>query len=158
MVSKNFYETQNIKLLKLFQELDVDRSGKIDVDELFTYYGKYFPGTETEVLIRIEKLIKKVDFDDNQQLANQDEKPSIDFEEFLVLSSRINKEFAKEKLNDVFNSLDTKNNGYLDIDDLRLFIKNPKITDDNLMKLIEKYDKNDDKKISFTEFFDMISE
>jgi len=153
MAHKNFYDTQNFQLLKLFQELDADHSGKIEVDELFNHYGKYFPGTEKEVLDRIDKLVRKVYFEHEEEKI-----PSIDYKEFLVLTSRISGDFEKEKLVEVFNAIDTEKNGYLDLEDIKKFIKHPKLKDDKLLGLIQKYDKNNDKKISFTEFYDMICE
>ncbi len=156
MVSKNFYETQNLQILKLFQELDEDHTGSIDTEELFKYYGKYFPGTESEVMNRIEKMIKKVNY--GGDTSRDDERTTINYEEFLVICSRVNGEFCKEKLIDVFNSLDITNSGYIEKEDLKSFLRHPKISETYLNQLIEKYDEDNDKKISFDEFYNMVNE
>jgi len=157
MVSKNFYDTQNLKLLTLFQELDKDHSGSIDKQELFNHYGKYFPGTEEETYQKIEKIIANVNFDD-RDVNHEDHKQSLNYQEFLVVCSRINGDINKEKLKLIFDSLDKTKSGFIELEDMTAFLKNPKIDDSKLMKYVSKYDKDGDKKISFEEFYDMISQ
>ena len=59
--SKKLFSEHNQKITQLFNTLDVNHDGSIEVPELFKAYRKYFPGTPKEQWKSIQKFVESVD-------------------------------------------------------------------------------------------------
>ena len=146
--SKKYYAEKNIDLQKLFKEIDKDGNGYLDVSEIFEKYGKFFPGLHQEAWEKVKQFIEKVDINDNGV---------IEYSEFLTISSIINNEINENMLKEVFNFYDRSGNGYVTFDDLKETFEETEMTDEFYQHMVDEIDKNNDKKISFQEFCQMIT-
>lgn len=146
--SRKYYDENNYSLNKLFKEIDLNNDGKIDINELFQKYGKYFPGTVEEEWEEIKKFVNNLDINKSGK---------IEYSEFLTVSSVINKEVSKKHLQDAFDFFDYDKNGFIEANDMREIFEDTDLTDEALQQIIDEYDKNGDRKISFSEFCDVIT-
>jgi len=146
--SKKFYAEKNIDLQKLFKEIDKDGNGYLDVEEIFEKYGKFFPGLHQEAWEKVKQFIEKIDINDNGV---------IEYSEFLTISSLINNEINENMLKEVFNFYDRNGNGYVTADDLKEIFEETDMKDEIYQYMVDEIDKNNDGKITFQEFCQMIT-
>jgi calcium-dependent protein kinase len=131
----------------LFNEIDENGNGHIDVGELYYNYGRFFPGTPEEAWEKVKLFVDKVDINKNG---------TIEYSEFLTITSLINKEVNQNLLKEVFNYYDQNGTGFIQATDLKELFEDTDLTDSNFQEMIDEYDQNADRKISFAEFYDMI--
>lgn len=148
ILTRKLYSENNDELYKLFKEIDVNNDGKIDKEELFNKYGKHFPGTEAEQWGQVCKFVDNMDINKSGK---------IEFSEFLTISSIINKEMDKKQLKDAFEFFDYDKNGYIEANDLREIFEDTDMTDEILQNILDEYDDNGDRKISYNEFCDLVT-
>ena len=141
--SKKLYSENNQKIVQLFNTLDVNHDGAIEVDELFKAYRKYFPGTPKQQWKSIEKFIESVDINKNGK---------IEYSEFLTAMTLQNQEYSEKTLREIFDYYDYTKNGYIDARDLKELFEHTDITDKEIHDMLDEVDKNEDRKISFEEF------
>ena len=148
ILSRKIYDDDNIELMKLFEKTDKDKNGYIDENELFEQYGKYFPGTVEQEWEMIKTLMKSVDLNKSGKMS---------YSEFLIVSNKINKSMNMERMKEIFNFFDFNHNNYIEAEDLKRVFGDTSLQIVKYQVMIQEFDKNGDKKLSFQEFIDMIT-
>ena len=143
MVSKKLYDENQSKIRKVFNELDVNHDGSIEISELFKQYRKYFPGTPKEQWKKIQLFIESADVNKNGK---------IEYSEFLTAMTLQSRELSEKTLREIFDYFDYSKNGYIDAMDIKELFENTDITDKQIHDILDEVDKNGDRKISFEEF------
>lgn len=141
--SNKLFNEKNFELSKIFEEFDLNHDGILDKDETLNVIKTYFPGTNEEQTQKFENILMNIDI-------NKDNK--ISYSEFIILNSLFHKENNRLILKDVFDFFDGNHNGYIEIKDLSLLLKQEKIDNDRLQEMIGDFDSNSDGKINFEEF------
>lgn len=149
MMTRKVFNENNPEMIKLFKEIDYNNDGSIDIEELYLKYGKYFAGTDEEQWEKVEEFIKNVDINKSGK---------IEYAEFLTVASIINKEMHVKTMREIFNFYDESNNGYIDAGDLKEIFEDQNMSTEAIKKIINDFDKDGDRKISFDEFCDMFNE
>ena len=137
-----FTPQQKVKVLKLFNDMDDNNSGKISARELvkFCKHAGY-----------------DLDFDRAREIIteNDDGSGKMDFEHFVIA---IGKSFLKMRaafvILAVFRELDTNNSGKISPADLlRIAVEyDLDLTPREIHEIIDRLDKSDDGLVSFGEF------
>ncbi len=148
ILARKIYEDDNIELMKIFEEADKDKNGYIDEKELFDFYGKYFPGTVEEEWKQIKTLMKSIDINNSGMIS---------YGEFLIVSNKIHKNINIVKMKEIFDFFDTNHDNFIDPEDLKKIFNDSSSQLTKYQNMIEEYDKNSDKKLSFQEFVEMIT-
>ena len=149
IMTRKLYNDNNVHLMKLFEKIDTDHTGAIDEKGLFEHYGKFFPGTYEEEMEQIRKLIKNSDINGSGK---------IEYSEFLIIANQLHKDSLRSSIREIFDFFDRDKSDYIDVKDLKLIFNEDKLSAHIFEKMIEKIDKNGDKKISFEEFLTMLSQ
>ena len=149
ILSRKMYNDRNIQLMKLFELIDTDNSGDLDENELFHHYGKFFPGTDNEEMTEIRNIIKNSDINNSGK---------IEYSEFLIIADRINQKSVVSSIREIFDYFDLDKSNYIEASDLKLILNDDKFTMTEFEKIIEEFDINGDKKLSFNEFFTMLTQ
>jgi len=130
------------QLHKKFQDIDVDGSGVIDVNEFFRYISM----EPTPFGVKLFSLI-----DENAS-------GEIDFNEFLVGLWNMCTFDEEALLKFAFQLIDDDNSGYVDNDEIVEMVKSVHVKKfdrklvPHVKKVMAKFDKNGDHKFSFDEF------
>ena len=148
VVSKKLYEENNTKLRKAFESMDNDHNGSIECRELFLHYRKLFPGTTREQWENIKKFVEASDI-------NKDGK--ISYGEFLTVMTLSTNALSRKTLENVFNHFDVDHTGYIDALDLKELFEDTNLSDKEIHDMLDEIDKNEDRKISFEEFFTLMT-
>ena len=148
VVSKKLYEENNTKLRKAFESMDNDHNGSIECRELFLHYRKLFPGATREQWENIKKFVEASDI-------NKDGK--ISYGEFLTVMTLSTNELSRKTLENVFNHFDVDHTGYIDALDLKELFEDTNLSDKEIHDMLDEIDKNEDRKISFEEFFTLMT-
>ena len=148
VVSKKLYEENNTKLRKAFESMDNDHNGSIECRELFLHYSKLFPGATREQWENIKKFVEASDI-------NKDGK--ISYGEFLTVMTLSTNELSRKTLENVFNHFDVDHTGYIDALDLKELFEDTNLSDKEIHDMLDEIDKNEDRKISFEEFFTLMT-
>ncbi len=143
IVSKKLYDENQSKIRKVFNELDVNHDGSIEISELFKQYRKYFPGTPKEQWKKMQLFIESADVNKNGK---------IEYSEFLTAMTLQSRELSEKTLREIFDYFDYSKNGYIDAMDIKELFENTDITDKQIHDILDEVDKNGDRKISFEEF------
>ena len=149
IISKKLYNESDTKLRKIFQAMDVDHDGKIECEELFLKYRKFFPGTNQQQWERIKKFIQIADINNNG---------IIEYSEFLTVMTIMKGDFDEKILRNIFNYYDKDNTGYIEAIDIKEIFEDTDITDKQIHEMLDAVDQNGDRKISFEEFVDIINQ
>ena len=142
------YQEDNNKLIKIFNQLDVDCDGQLDLNEIFKYYKKYFARTIKEDTEKVKDMIKQIDVNGNGK---------IDYSEFMIVLSKFNRKKEIKMLEDIFNSFDKDNSGYIDLNELRNIFSDSDTSDSRLQYILNECDRNGDNLLSKEEFVNLIS-
>jgi calcium-dependent protein kinase len=148
ILSRKFYVEKNNQLMNLFKDLDKDGNGHISVSEIYAEYGKFFPGTPQESWEKVKLFVEKVDINQNG---------TIEYSEFLAVSSLLHKELNQNILKEVFDYYDNNGSGFIQANDLKEIFEDTDISDVNFQIMIDEFDKDGDRQISFNEFYEMIT-
>ena len=148
VVSKKLYEENNTKLRKAFESMDNDHNGSIECRELLLHYRKLFPGTTREQWENIKKFVEASDI-------NKDGK--ISYGEFLTVMTLSTNDLSRKTLENVFNHFDVDHTGYIDALDLKELFEDTNLSDKEIHDMLDEIDKNEDRKISFEEFFTLMT-
>lgn len=146
--SKKYYSEKNIDLLKLFKDIDKDGNGLLNVNEIFDKYGKFFPGTPEEAWKKVKQFVEKIDINNNGV---------IEYSEILTVSSLINKEINDSMLREVFNFYDDNGNGFIQAGDLKEIFEEMNLKEEYVQFMIDENDQDNDRRISYKEFYEMIT-
>jgi Ca2+-binding EF-hand superfamily protein len=145
--TRKLYSDNDLELQKLFQEIDSNHDGVVDFDEFAEKYAKYFPGSKRQVYDKMKSFFDSMDIDKTGSLS---------YSEFLTINTILNKELCQNTLREIFNFYDFDNNGYIEADDIKEIFEDTLLTDEGFQKIIDEYDDNGDRRISFEEFSNMI--
>ena len=128
--------------------MDTDQNGYIDKDELIKLYKKYFPGTTQKQLKNINSFLETADVNNNGK---------IDYAEFLTAMNLGNKELSVQSLREVFDYYDVDKNGQIEASDIREIFEDTGLSDKEIHQMIIDVDLNENRKISFEEFYNLIT-
>ena len=148
IIARKLYNENDLKLRKIFEALDSDHNGFIDKKELLREYNKYFPGTTKKQLKVINNFLETADVDNNGK---------IDYAEFLTAMNLGNKEISKTTLKEVFDYYDHDKNGIIEAKDIKEIFEDTGLSDKEIHDLIDEVDLNDDRQLSFEEFYKLIT-
>ena len=146
--TRKLYNENDQKLRVIFEALDSDHNGYIEKKELLKEYNKYFPGTTRKQLKVINNFLETADVDNNGK---------IDYAEFLTAMNLGNKEISKNTLREVFNYYDHDGNGVIEAKDIKEIFEDTGLSDKEIHDLIDEVDLNDDRTLSFEEFYKLIT-
>lgn len=140
-------DDNNKELIRLFNEIDLNKDGSIDVEELYLRYGKYFPGSGEEQWERVKQFINNIDINKSGK---------IEFSEFITVSNLLNKELNDKMIQQVFNFFDHSGDGFIEVNDIKEIFEEANISNQEFLAMVDEIDKNGDRKISFDEFKTMM--
>jgi calcium-dependent protein kinase len=143
IATRKLYEENDLKIKKAFNKLDVNKDGSIEIEELFTYYKKIFPGIGKEKLVKMRKFIESADLNNNGK---------IEYSEFLTILNVIRAEFDDKFLREIFDYYDYEKNGFIEAKDFKELFEDTNISDQQIHQILDEVDKNEDRKIGFEEF------
>ena len=143
IATRKLYEENDLKIKKAFNKLDVNKNGSIEIEELFTYYKKIFPGIGKEKIVKMRKFIESADLNNNGK---------IEYSEFLTILNVIRAEFDDKFLREIFDYYDYEKNGFIEAKDLKELFEDTNISDQQIHQILDEVDKNEDRKIGFEEF------
>jgi len=145
--------TDKAKLKKVFDEIDTDKSGELDVSELRAALQKCKPG-ETITNNQVKKRISKYDVDGNGTLS------FTEYENMLKSWEEDEKSFEAyhEKLLNTFQQIDLDKNGTIDSKELTAALKmiDKTANEEQVSKRMNKYDVDKDGKVNFEEFENLV--
>ncbi|XP_077987577.1 neo-calmodulin-like [Glandiceps talaboti] len=141
-------EDQIAELKEAFSLFDIDGDGTINAKELVIVLRSLGQNpTEKEV----EDMIQEVDVDGNG---------TIEFPEFLMMmATKFNTVNGEEELRDAFRVFDTKDTGYISVDELRhlMTTMGEKLSSDEMDEMIKDCNADADGKVNYTEFVKLIT-
>jgi calcium-binding protein CML len=149
-------ERHTVEILKLFQEIDANHNGKISAQELHGFFkSSGFLGEQINTQI-VNQFLKSLDQNKNEM---------IDYREFLAANIRkmlfqsVNKEEENfQNMVKAFKFFDFNEDGYICSEDLVVVLGKFNLEVDHVMAeyLIEEADVNNDERISFEEFLQVM--
>ena len=130
-----------VALQKVFNKIDKDMSGTIEVKELqaaLRNQSKDQQGISEE---DVERIIKQIDYDDNGM---------INYHEFIQVTFPVQEYLTEEKISSVFSKFDVDGDGHISITNLKdAFTKlGHELTDIEIREIFQEHDKDGDKRIS----------
>ena len=148
IIARKLYKENDSKIRKIFESLDKDHNGCIDKKELLINYKKLFPGTTQRQLLVINTFLESADANNNGK---------IDYAEFLTTMNLGNKEIGKKTLKEVFDYYDYNKNGVIEASDIKEIFEDTGLSDKEIHEMLDDVDLNDDRKLSFDEFYGLIT-
>ena len=148
IIARKLYNENDSKLRKIFEALDTDHNGFVDKREILVQYKKFFPGTTQRQLKVINSFLETADVNGNGK---------IDYAEFLTTMNLGNKDIGKKTLKQVFDYYDYDKNGNIEASDIREIFEDTGLSDKEIHDMIDNVDINSDRKISFEEFYNLIT-
>ena len=91
------------------------------------------------------------------ETADVDNNGKIDYAEFLTAMNLGNKEISKTTLKEVFDYYDHDKNGVIEAKDIKEIFEDTGLSDKEIHDLIDEVDLNDDRSLSFDEFYKLIT-
>jgi len=131
-----------------FSVFDKDGDGKISKEELseaMSNFGHIIPPTELHEMIR---------------LVDKDGDGKVDFKELLVLmDNNCLAQNTDQEMESLFSMIDTNKDGYITEKEIKVMMKNlgEKVRKKDLRKMMKEADLNNDGKISYLEFKNMVA-
>mmetsp|Transcript_96254 Transcript_96254/g.144130 ORF Transcript_96254/g.144130 Transcript_96254/m.144130 type:complete len:167 (-) Transcript_96254:12-512(-) len=127
-----------------FDMFDADKSGEISYEEV----GQMFEKLKTELSPdELRLMIQSVDLDKNGEIS---------FEEFIVMM--VKAQDPSSEVLEAFAQFDTDNNGFIDAEELKAAMarSGTEITAEEAKQMIANGDLDNDGRISFFEFKEML--
>ena len=132
---------ETAKLQKVFQQLDVNKDGKLQYDELLVGY-KQFYGDLAEA--EVDRIFDLVDVDHSGE---------IEFSEFVTATVNRNALLQEGKLKQAFGYYDKDGSGSISIEEIRDVLGVGKaISEEVWQQVVLEVDANGDGEVSFDEF------
>lgn len=144
----NLSQYEEIRELRnVFLAFDLNGDGRLTKDELIEGMSQVM--TKGEAKQNVEKIIENIDFDNNGY---------IEYEEFLRASINKEKLLSKENIKNAFELFDYDKSGYISKEKLRNVLGNKSNHHDDTVwnEIIKEIDLNQDGKISYEEFSEMM--
>ena len=148
IIARKLYKENDNKIRKIFDSLDDNHNGFIEKKELLAQYKKIFPGTTQRQLKTINEFLDSADINNNGK---------IDYAEFLTTMNFGNKEISEKTLKEVFDYYDVDKNGYIEASDIKEIFEDTGLSDKEVHQMIDDVDLNHDRKLSFEEFYKIIT-
>ena len=146
-MAEQLSEEQIAEYQEAFSLFDKDGDGKITAKELGTVMRSFGTNpTEPE----LQEMIDEVDVDGNG---------TIEFSEFLAIAARkIKDSDMEEEIRKVFRVFDKNDNGFISFNELRRVLTNlgEKLSDEEVVEMIEEADLDNDGHINYEEFVTMM--
>jgi len=142
---------QVITLKKAFDAFDMEKKGAISIETTGTILRMMGYKSSPD---GFKELIREIDEDGNGEL---------DFEEFVMLSANFlveeDEEALKKELKDAFRIYSKENPGYIRTESLREILHelDPNLTNEDLNGIISEIDKDNNGKVEFDEFCDLMT-
>ncbi|CAN6918076.1 hypothetical protein Bca4012_086515 [Brassica carinata] len=144
VIAESLSEEEIAGLREMFQAMDTDNSGAITFDELKAGLRKY------------GSTLKDTEIHDLMEAADVDNSGTIDYSEFIAATIHLNKLEREEHLVAAFQYFDKDGSGYITIDELQQACVEHSMTDVFLEDIIKEVDQNNDGKIDYGEFVEMM--
>nr|VDD47960.1 unnamed protein product [Brassica oleracea] len=144
VIAESLSEEEIAGLREMFQAMDTDNSGAITFDELKAGLRKY------------GSTLKDTEIHDLMEAADVDNSGTIDYSEFIAATIHLNKLEREEHLVAAFRYFDKDGSGYITIDELQQACVEHSMTDVFLEDIIKEVDQNNDGKIDYGEFVEMM--
>ena len=140
---------KEIKDLKeLFNAIDTNKDGILSLDEIKNCLVKLNIGKKMNN-DEIIALFKEIDTDNSKK---------IEYTEFISAAIENIEYIKEEKLLDIFKTLDKDKNGKISKNDLKKILNDEDIDEEELTQFINKFDLNGDGEIDYDEFLANMSE
>uniref|UniRef100_A0A6N2LEX7 EF-hand domain-containing protein n=2 Tax=Salix TaxID=40685 RepID=A0A6N2LEX7_SALVM len=138
-------EEQIAEFREAFFMIDRDADGFITMEELATTVQS-LDGRPTK---EVQEMIRDVDLEGNG---------TMDFEEFLIVMGRKQKENVAEELQEAFKVFDRNQDGYISANELRQVMMNlgERLTEEEAEQMIREADVDGDGLVSYEEFARMM--
>ena len=136
----------------LFTDIDLNKDGKLEKNELVSAYTKYYGLSQDQATIKANNVFQNIDTDNNG---------FIESEEFIRACINPNIFMDKKYLLTAFNYFDEDKNGNISVSEVeKKFYQSAKNQNENtklkLRNMFSQIDINNDGQISFDEFSKMI--
>ncbi|GMJ03431.1 ARABIDOPSIS THALIANA CALCIUM-DEPENDENT PROTEIN KINASE 6 [Hibiscus trionum] len=145
VIAESLSEEEIAGLREMFTAMDTDNSGAITFDELkagLRRYGSTLKDTEIKALM---------------DAADIDNSGTIDYGEFIAATVHLNKLEREEHLVAAFQYFDKDGSGYITVDELQQACAEHNMTDVLLEDIIREVDQDNDGRIDYGEFVDMMT-
>ncbi|XP_051132338.1 calcium-dependent protein kinase 20-like [Andrographis paniculata] len=146
VIAERLSEEEIAGLREMFKMIDVDNSGHITLEEL------------KRGLERVGANIKDSDIEDLMQAADVDNSGTIDYAEFVAAMLHLNKIQREDHLFAAFSYFDKDGSGYITKDELQQACEQFGLGDAHLDEIISEVDKDNDGRIDYSEFVDMMQD
>ena len=152
LVHQNTNIKECINASYLFLDIDLNKDGKIEKNELINAYMKYFCLPQVQATLKADNVFLNIDTDNNRYIES---------EEFIRACINPNLFMSQNYLLTAFNYFDEDNNKNISVSEVeKKFYQSAKnqneYTKTQLRKMFEQIDTNNDGQISFDEFSNMI--
>ncbi|KAK8967580.1 Calcium-dependent protein kinase 1 [Platanthera guangdongensis] len=144
VIAESLSEDEIAGLKEMFKMLDTDNSGQITFDELKV-------GLE-----RVGADLKESEIYALMQAADVDNSGTIDYGEFIAATVHLNKIEREDHLFAAFSYFDKDSSGYITRDELQRACEEFGIQDLRLEEVIQEVDKDNDGRIDYNEFVEMM--
>ncbi|CAL4992118.1 unnamed protein product [Urochloa decumbens] len=144
VIAENLSPEETKGLKQMFNNLDTDKSGTIEVEEL------------KERLRKLGSKISEAEVQKLMEAVDVDRSGSIDYTEFLTAMMDKHKLENEEGLLRAFQYFDKDNNGYITRDELEQAMARYRIGEASIIQVLAEVDKDKDGRIDSEEFVEMI--
>ncbi|XP_022842422.1 calcium-dependent protein kinase 26-like [Olea europaea var. sylvestris] len=144
VIAENLSQEEIAGLKELFKILDTDNSGHITFEELKAGLERFGANLDES---EIYDLLKAADVDNSG---------TIDYGEFIAATLHLNKIEKEDNLFIAFSYFDKDRSGYITRDELQKACVEFGVEDDHLEEMIQEVDQNNDGRIDYNEFVDMM--
>ncbi|CAK94760.1 unnamed protein product (macronuclear) [Paramecium tetraurelia] len=153
-------QARDINVVELFEKYDTDRSLQLDRNEFYLFVLQLDPRLTRDQTTQIFKVMDR----NGDELISLDEFKEIfcnyefinisDKAERIIIDLREVVKARKLNLDQLFRSFDQQSDGKLNPQEFTQFIKQiaPGLKQDEIEEVFKKFDKNNDKEITFAEF------
>ena len=152
LVHQNTNIKECVNASYLFLDIDLNKDGKLEKNELINAYMKYFGLPQDQAIQKANAIFLNIDTDNNGYIEN---------EEFMRACINPNIFMSQNYLLAAFNYFDEDNNKNISVAEVeKKFYQSAKNKNENtkmqLRKMFEQIDTNNDGQISLEEFSNMI--
>ncbi|KAE8779285.1 calcium-dependent protein kinase 26-like [Hordeum vulgare] len=144
VIAESLSEEEIAGLKEMFKMLDTDNSGHITLEEL------------KSGLRRVGATLMDSEIDALMEAADIDNSGTIDYGEFIAATMHMNKVDKEDKLFAAFQYFDKDGSGYITQDELQKACEEFGIGDTRIEDIIGDVDKDNDGKIDYNEFVEMM--
>ncbi|CAK72763.1 unnamed protein product (macronuclear) [Paramecium tetraurelia] len=138
------------QLIRIFNEIDVDRDGKLTCDELAMALQKIYMYDELQAQMQASILMEQIDIDNNGFL---------EYSEFIMACSQRKVLLTESNLKNAFQQFDLNGDGVISVQEIKKVLEgNESITDEKWQEVIQEVDTNGDGEVSYEEFLVMMKQ